>query len=421
MELYEALHSGRNHQFPLEEPDLAERFFENLHAYTGFNDPQPIPYNDMPQAAPSDRSHDSRNRLNTRVQIAETSNQTHDLEERDSDEDDATLHSSTPNHLRSLSLSYPAPNYGVSGRPARVRRASTARTRQQPSRLLMPGRKTRSQIRMEIELQERETDLRTQLATRFTANPIPASSILPRYNKIKLASSTRASEAREKRVKELIKQSKPFTFRETVQKKARKDSGTVDDTISKVLAEISKLHKKKERMKKGGVESNIVRSAANDGVERKKRAEESVKNEGMTKEHTFAPKINKNIPDFERIQRVFLETRRNSTAKQTTRAEPFAITDSNVDFVAYSKASLEAAIEEVNDIDTAISTRWPFMKTQRVRIGKEFTAKYASAEFKTTKSSELQKEVIKANRRKEELAKEVEDSVKREKERKSKV
>jgi hypothetical protein len=195
-ELYEALHSAHNHSFPLEEPELAERFFDNLAMYTGFDDLNSIPNDVSSRAIPLERNPDLRNRLASRVQITESSNQTHNNEEQYSDDDEATLRSSTPNHLRSLSLSYPAPNYGTAGRPGssgrpRVRRASSARPRPQPSRLLMPGRKTRSQIRMEIELQERETDLRMHMTAKFRANPIPASSLLPRYNKIKLASSTR--------------------------------------------------------------------------------------------------------------------------------------------------------------------------------------------------------------------------------------
>jgi hypothetical protein len=221
----------------------------------------------------------------------------------------------------------------------------------------------------------------------------------------------------------VLKQSKPFAFRKTVAKTSRKDSGTVDETISKVLLEISKLHAKKERIKRGGVESSsIVKSAASDGVERRRRALDSVKNAEMTKEHTFAPKINRNIPDFERIQREFGE-RRKSVAKETTRTEPFSITDSLAE-LSLTKTAVVIDDDDDDGLDTAIATRWPFLKTKRVAIGKEFTAKYTSAgvtQGTDTKKSLMMKQTIAENRRMDELAKEKEEVTRREKERKSKV
>lgn len=283
---------------------------------------------------------------------------------------------------------------------------------------------------MEQELQQRETELLTELATKFKANPIPASSLLPRYDKIKLSSSTKASEARERRARQLQAISKPFEFSSVRRPKrsARQDSGNVDDTIDKVLKEINKSHAKKERIKSGrsNNDSSIVQSAAKDGAERRRKKLEIEKRAGITKEHTFAPKINKVIPDFARLQREFLDERKKPEVKPSTRPEPFSITDEGsgrpIKDSTLNGDSLES-IDLESSLDTAVAARWPFIQKERPTIGKEFAANYVEVDRagSDTRASALKKQQREEKAKNEELQRQLAQETLLKKELKAKV
>lgn len=128
----------------------------------------------------------------------------------DDDDDEDTLYSPTPRHARSRSLNTNfqntqslslSANTGLGSSHARHARSTTMRPSSsasfhyfhntqarrpprprmvRPSLFLSAPRKTTSQLRLEKELADKEAKLRAELATKFRANPVPSTSLVPK-------------------------------------------------------------------------------------------------------------------------------------------------------------------------------------------------------------------------------------------------
>ncbi|KAJ3374857.1 hypothetical protein HDU92_000866, partial [Lobulomyces angularis] len=273
---------------------------------------------------------------------------------------EATVYAATPVHPRSRSTSHSV-NYSGPGLNANPLRSTPAHQRNFFQRNLIP-KKTRSQIRLEKELAEREANLRCELSTKFKANPVPASTLIPRYHSIIKKNSTKAAEVRKKRVQELISQSKPFSFLSTGGSTSKKKNTIkqnldfqkfegkiknkkVSKTINRVLNEIY-LENKKNLLKQKNLEKDhhlteeefkktdekilidsktldlkkfcLANKAADDGIKRNLLLKEKAKVAGVTKDHTFKPKINKVIPDYTKLREDFEQKKSTIKRKPTT-------------------------------------------------------------------------------------------------------
>lgn len=219
-------------------------------------------------------------------------------------------------------------------------------------------KKTRSQRLLEEELKLKKEKEESELQKKFRSQPVPATTFLPLYDEI-----TRQNEIRRQYVKEtskaLLKSTeKPFSFVKREEKKRALSR-------SKSLSSLSELTPKKEKYmfkanpfpahlfdltladklaEQGEYRAIKVRMRAEEtlansrlpmnmegrgrkytiGKLRNKAMKEKEKKAFMTKDHTFRPQINHEIPDFDKLQFQFdKEMRYKKKEREPTVVEPF--------------------------------------------------------------------------------------------------
>lgn len=154
-------------------------------------------------------------------------------------------------------------------------------------------KKSIAKTKFEDYMKEREAELVKTLNTKFQANPIPASSLLPKYKDIMLNHGTKTTELREKTVKD----NKQKECNDLDNPSLPMKSTDPSKKLNPVLSEALKSTEKKAPM-------SILTKMKKDIAKRLKKSKENLV-EGLTKEHTFNPKITKHLPDFEKLQQNF--------------------------------------------------------------------------------------------------------------------
>ncbi|KAI8906784.1 hypothetical protein EDD86DRAFT_228176 [Gorgonomyces haynaldii] len=138
-------------------------------------------------------------------------------------------------------------------------------------------------------MQEKERQMQMELSKQFRANPLPSSSIMPKYKVIMSTMSNKSAELRQMAAKE-------------------------------------KLQEKKEQETKRRICSKprLTLTAAEDGKRKKMILEENEKKAGLSSEHTFKPKLNHHLPDFEEQQQRFEnQLQEKKKSKPKTAPAPF--------------------------------------------------------------------------------------------------
>lgn len=379
----------------------------------------------------------------------------------DDDDDEDTLYSPTPRHARSRSLNTNYQNattllssfpnsvnahrhtrsttarptsyyHFTSQRPAVGSRSHTSRPSRprmvRPSLFLSAPRKTTSQLRLEKELAEKEAKLRAELATKFRANPVPSTSLVPKYSQIMKTGMTRAAEARAKVIHEMRSKRKPVAFltwntpssEEKPKRKPRMMSPereqevdnltmTITETLRQISLEYEAKHGEtttiqedqttsvtpstvKPSVVKEAVVPQVALTAAEDGRRKRRVIEEQERRSGLTDSHTFRPNINPTIPDFEKLQQDFeLKLNSNKGKKPKIKIAPFpGLEKHQIDMEMKPKKEPEPTIQKTFTSNRPITSTIP-----------------PATEVKSTKTFELKKQAIEEKAKKEAFEKEM--------------
>lgn len=220
-------------------------------------------------------------------------------------------------------------------------------------------KKTRSIRLMEEELRIKKERDESELQKKFRSQPIPATTFLPLYDEINRQNEVRRMHVRETS-KALLKSSeKPFSFIKREEKKRalrrskslssltdltpspKQEAGfkanpfpahLFDLTLADKLAEQDEYRAIKVRMRSQETlaKSRLPMSMEGRGRQytigklRNKAMKEKEKKAFMTKDHTFKPQINHDIPDFDKLQFQFdKELRTKKKEREPTVVEPF--------------------------------------------------------------------------------------------------
>lgn len=169
-------------------------------------------------------------------------------------------------------------------------------------------------IRLEKELAEKEASERLELATKFKATPVPASSLMPKYHELVKSWGKDLNELKPSSKNEI----KPFHFglsnkipKSELFKKItcqcqEKNTGSIVDAVLEIeLEKIQAMKRKQLEKRKSIVNSKIVQEAGRDGIRKAQKLKENEKKSGLTEDHSFKPSINTKIPDFKKLQDSF--------------------------------------------------------------------------------------------------------------------
>ncbi|KAJ3329829.1 hypothetical protein HDU76_007065 [Blyttiomyces sp. JEL0837] len=202
----------------------------------------------------------------------------------------------TPNHYRARS----ANDLGIPRRNHRNVRAA--------------NKKTISQRLLERELNDANARLRVELDSKFRATPVPASSILPRYNRIMQRMGNKSAESRRRRAAEILANMKPFSFVE--RSNSRPTKPRAREFIEDAVMKVAEGQEKKRALRP--TTCRLMETAAEDGRRRRRLLE------GLTSEHVFKPKIKSDIPNFKKKQEEFERgLEQLKSGKPSTKVDPF--------------------------------------------------------------------------------------------------
>lgn len=226
-------------------------------------------------------------------------------------------------------------------------------------------KKTRSQRLLEEELKKKKESEEAELQKKFRSQPIPATTFLPLYDEINRQNEVRRQYVRETS-KALLKSSeKPFSFtKREEQKRSLQRSKSLsslsdltpqkekkgfkanpfpahlfDLTLADKIAEQDEYRaiKIKLRAQETLAESRLPMNMEGKGRQytigklRNKKMKEKEKKAFMTKDHTFKPQINHDIPDFDVLQYQFeKELREKKREREPTVVEPFNLRTSSL-------------------------------------------------------------------------------------------
>lgn len=222
-------------------------------------------------------------------------------------------------------------------------------------------KKTRSLRLLEEELKVKKEKEESELQKKFRSQPIPATTFLPLYDEINRQNEVRRQHVRDTS-KALLKSSeRPFSFmKREEQKRSFRRSKSLsslsdltpkkeenkgfkanpfpahlfDLTLADKLAEQDEYRAIKVRMRSQETlaKSRLPMSMEGRGRQytigklRNKAMKEKEKKAFMTKDHTFRPEINHDIPDFDRLQFQFdKELRTKKKEREPTVVEPFSL------------------------------------------------------------------------------------------------
>ncbi|XP_032237239.2 protein FAM161B [Nematostella vectensis] len=234
--------------------------------------------------------------------------------------------------------------------------------------------KTRSQRILEEELRAKKAQEEAEIRKKFRAQPVPATTFLPLHDELMRQEELRRHEVREMSKAILKSTEKPFSFMKREEEKKRmwrsKSLSSLNDltpkkekktfranpfpaklfdlTLKDKLAEQEEYRTIKNRMRS---EEMLASSRLpmnmesrgrhyNIGKLRSKQQKEKEKKAFMTKEHTFRPNINPDVPDFDELQRQFeKEMRRKKREKEPTVVEPFQLRTAHLSAARLSKST----------------------------------------------------------------------------------
>ncbi|KAJ3136170.1 hypothetical protein HK100_001987 [Physocladia obscura] len=273
-QLWEQLRHAEARAFPLEHPDVVENLFTGLE--------QAIVAEDLQEIS-------EQWRMRTHGELLDIP-------------DNQSFPENTPTPIlpKNICLENNANYHEAEGRLNNNRQKSPTPPRQ-------PKNST-STRRMwaELSAQRVRAETELQLNCQFRATPVPASSILPRYNEIMRRMGNKSVERKAERANQIMSKIKTFSF--------GGESGTLcavgghhsqsNKVIQDAILEIEK--KKQDATRKKSLrlltaENSLAAHAAEDGRKKKERLLENERNSGLTSEHSFHPKLNHSIPDFKRM------------------------------------------------------------------------------------------------------------------------
>ncbi|KAJ3184835.1 hypothetical protein HDU85_001514 [Gaertneriomyces sp. JEL0708] len=179
-----------------------------------------------------------------------------------------------------------------------------------------PSKKTTSQKRLERELAQREAHLYAMQERGFKANPVPASSILPKYGKISAKWATHKKDTRPSTpIITTSKKESPFLSgwgdaacgckpHDTTQTLEQVLDRAVPPTASSSRPTSKNGPSPSDSEKKGP--PKIIAEAAEDGRRRLHTLQQNELRAGLTSEHTFHPVIGSgDIPPYQKLQHAF--------------------------------------------------------------------------------------------------------------------
>lgn len=238
-------------------------------------------------------------------------------------------------------------------------------------------KKTRSQRLLEEELKLKKERDESELQKKFRSQPIPATTFLPLYDEINRQNEVRRQHVRETS-KALLKSSeKPFRFTKREElKQAQRLSKSLnslseltpqkenkgfkanpfpahlfDLTLADKLAEQDEYRaiKVKMRSQETLAKSRLPMNMEGRGRQytigklRNKTMKEKEKKAFMTKDHTFNPQINHDIPDFDMLQYEFdKELRKKKTEREPTVVEPFNLRTASLSETRQSRSLIRS-------------------------------------------------------------------------------
>ncbi|KAJ3159219.1 hypothetical protein HDU86_001822 [Geranomyces michiganensis] len=238
--------------------------------------------------------------------------------------------------------------------------------------LTVPRRKTTSAKRLAKELAERDAMLEARRKQGFPATPIPASTLIPKYAAIMAKRSTKSAVMRAEAARDSSRKAAPLGL-------------LVEAPPPQPSPEIA--NRRRSLSSASNSISRLIAEAAEDGQRRRQRHLENEKLAGLTEEHSFHPKINHDMPDFNELQSKFAEDLMSrKRAVIPTRPQPFPGVETH-------HAHLQS--HHKNCIITT--------KDKRVKPAKE-APKPSSASARNTLSSKLRETFRKDLERKREAA-----------------
>ncbi|KAJ3005634.1 hypothetical protein HKX48_000571, partial [Thoreauomyces humboldtii] len=152
-------------------------------------------------------------------------------------------------------------------------------------RAAMPRPQTSSSKRLEKELAEQAALDYALCKQGFPANPVPASTTMPKYATVMATRATKAQGMREAAAR---------AAKETVKSHGLLIERMPPRTVSPSAGQRART-------------SKMVEMAAEEGRSRRARLLENEERIGMTPEHRFQPEINHTVPDFAALQAAYIE------------------------------------------------------------------------------------------------------------------
>ncbi|KNC96001.1 uncharacterized protein SPPG_08600 [Spizellomyces punctatus DAOM BR117] len=233
----------------------------------------------------------------------------------------------------------------------------------------IPRGKTTSQKRLEQELAKKEAALQAMMKDGFRANPVPASTLIPRYDQIMRSRGTKSAAMRAQRVSKIKGGVKPFGFSSKPNDKSCPCG--LEATVENALNQISRdAHSKpiiKSQRPAGSPPPRLVQQAIEDGRRRRQRILENESKAGLTEEHKFRPKINWEIPNHARNHAKFAkEVEKRKTVHSPTKPHPFPGVEYHHQVAPSRSRHQQCALN--NDAVSSSRHQWPYIKKKRLSI-----------------------------------------------------
>ncbi|KAI9005313.1 hypothetical protein BC832DRAFT_482440 [Gaertneriomyces semiglobifer] len=179
-----------------------------------------------------------------------------------------------------------------------------------------PSKKTTSQKRLEKELAQQEAHLFAMQERGFKANPVPASSILPKYGKISAKWATHKKDTRPSTpINTTVKKESPFLsgWGDAAcgcTKPSHDTSTTLEQVLDRAVPPTPSSSSRPTSKNGPDTERKgppkIIAEAAEDGRRRLQTLQQNELRAGLTPEHTFHPVIRSgDIPPYQKLQHAF--------------------------------------------------------------------------------------------------------------------
>ncbi|TPX68208.1 hypothetical protein SpCBS45565_g03253 [Spizellomyces sp. 'palustris'] len=232
----------------------------------------------------------------------------------------------------------------------------------------IPRGKTTSQKRLEQELAKKEAALQAMMKNGFRANPVPASTLIPRYDQIMRSRGTKSAEMRAQRASEVKVSVKPFGF--SSKPKDKHCQCGLEATVENALNQISRDARLKpiinNQRPAGSPPPRLVQQATEDGRRRRQRILENESKAGLTEEHKFRPKINWEIPNHARNQARFAkEVEKRRTVHLPTTPRPFPGVEYHHQVAPSRSRHQQCAL---NNAMSSSRYQWPFIKKKPLSV-----------------------------------------------------